>query len=238
MQTFKIIHNPKKEWAKQLAKEVASRIISHGYLQGKGNTDYTIVIGGDGTLYYNRERLSGIVILIGSETSYRAQLTRTSWKRDLLKLMRSRRAVRLPLLELRAGKRVIARAMNDIVFHTSDHCVVNVEFAVGSRSQRFVGDGLIIATPFGSSGYSYSAGGRIFPLNSNKVCITPICPHLRAVKPRAGRFRNVSVSVSSNCALMADGMPVMNPHTSSFTVAYSENGPLYATAQRMKRLPK
>lgn len=41
---------------------------------------------------------------------------------------------------------------------------------------KIIGDGLIISTPMGSSGYNYSSGGSILPLNSNLISITPICP--------------------------------------------------------------
>jgi NAD+ kinase len=37
-------------------------------------------------------------------------------------------------------------------------------------------DGALVSTPAGSSAYNFSAGGRIVPLQSNILCITPICP--------------------------------------------------------------
>lgn len=44
------------------------------------------------------------------------------------------------------------------------------------RLKDFVGDGLIIATPTGSSAYNFSAGGALLPVSSNLIAVTPISP--------------------------------------------------------------
>lgn len=70
-------------------------------------------------------------------------------------------------------------AMNDIVvfgtsrLHPSDFTV----YCDGVPVSRFRGDGLIAATPTGSTAYSFSAGGPILDAQAPVMVLTPICAH-------------------------------------------------------------
>lgn len=84
---------------------------------------------------------------------------------------RDRIAVSLP----RKGRAVAVSGLNDVVFErsTSHSTTICVEHALTSR--MFIGDGVIIATRTGSTGYNKSAGGPIL-LKNRRVVVTPICP--------------------------------------------------------------
>lgn len=80
-------------------------------------------------------------------------------------------------------------ALNDIVVHTSGAARVTpltLHVGHGGRRQEvgsFSADGVILATPTGSTAYSMSAGGPIIVPDVECMVITPICPHSLAVRP-------------------------------------------------------
>jgi NAD+ kinase len=80
-------------------------------------------------------------------------------------------------------------ALNDIVIHTSGAArVTPLTVRVGSGGQMeevgsFAADGVILATPTGSTAYSMSAGGPIIVPSVECIVLTPICPHSLAVRP-------------------------------------------------------
>ena len=76
-------------------------------------------------------------------------------------------------------------ALNDFTLHKRDtssmitiHTYIN-----GELLNSFWADGLIVATPTGSTGYSLSCGGPIVFPNSGNLVITPVAPHNLSVRP-------------------------------------------------------
>jgi len=85
-------------------------------------------------------------------------------------------------LALEAGN---LRAVNDIVIHRAQNYSL-IELAIyvdGAYVNTFVSDGIIIATPNGSTAYSLAAGGPILSPTLDAIVITPICPHTISNRP-------------------------------------------------------
>lgn len=76
------------------------------------------------------------------------------------------------------------KALNDVVLArgTLSRMVKFKIFVDGKIYSSFKGDGLIIATPTGSTAYSFSAGGPFIYPDLELITITPICPHTKSMQ--------------------------------------------------------
>jgi NAD+ kinase len=82
-------------------------------------------------------------------------------------------------------------ALNDVVIKTCVAHPISITMRLNDEFyNRFRGDGLICATPSGSTAYSYSAGGPVIDLALPALVVTPICSHM-------SNFRSVVVSSES-----------------------------------------
>ncbi len=76
-------------------------------------------------------------------------------------------------------------AVNDIVIHRAmNPSLVEISISCGGKPlNTFEADGVIIATPNGSTAYSLAAGGPIISPTLPAIVITPICPHTISNRP-------------------------------------------------------
>ncbi len=76
-------------------------------------------------------------------------------------------------------------ALNDFTLHKRDNSsMITIHTYIdGELLNSFWADGLIVATPTGSTGYSLSCGGPIIFPNSENLVITPVAPHNLTVRP-------------------------------------------------------
>lgn len=86
------------------------------------------------------------------------------------------RARRLPSIEIR-GERDHT-ALNDLVVVRDGAGQVSVAVFVGDQLYvRFGGDGVVVASPLGSSAYTLAAGGPVLAPGSSALVVTPLAPH-------------------------------------------------------------
>lgn len=88
---------------------------------------------------------------------------------------------------------------------------VHLTTSVDSRFlTTYVADGLIAATPTGSTAYALAAGGPILPPDLRNILLVPVAPHLsidRAIVLAEGSFVSIRVSTDHAAALSVDGQP-------------------------------
>ena len=88
---------------------------------------------------------------------------------------------------IRSGKSIsgVMTALNDaVIYHGCCTKLVDTEiFTDGALLCKYRSDGVIIATPTGSTGYSMSAGGAVVSPEAEVICITPICAHSFGSRP-------------------------------------------------------
>jgi len=104
-------------------------------------------------------------------------------------------------------------AVNDIVLSKSSIARM-AEFAVELDTMlvaRFRADGVIVATPTGSTAYTLAANGPIMVPGVDALVITPICPHLLTLRP-------IVVPGSSDLTLRVEGPKGGQPNPTILTV--------------------
>lgn len=74
--------------------------------------------------------------------------------------------------------------LNDVVLKSVYNVIAVKASAEGQTVCKFSGDGLIVATPTGATGYSLSAGGPIVEPEANAILVTPLAAHLLSAKPQ------------------------------------------------------
>jgi|WetSurMetagenome_2_1015567.scaffolds.fasta_scaffold57820_2 NAD+ kinase len=157
-------------------------------------TDLIIVLGGDGTLLSVARQIKGLdVPILGVNLGGLGFLTEISLEElpEMLPRVMSgsfRTSVRtmLDVTVRREDQEVFALSfLNDAVI-TKDALarIIDIETYVDTDYlTTFRGDGLIVSTPTGSTGYSLAAGGPILYPSLEHVVLTPICPHMLTNRP-------------------------------------------------------
>lgn len=85
----------------------------------------------------------------------------------------------------RSGPTRTFHGLNDVVLRAAPSFhLLEIGLSIDGESvMTYRGDGLIVATPVGSTGHSLSAGGPILPQNAQMFVVTPICAHTLTQRP-------------------------------------------------------
>lgn len=200
---------PRSEAARGAARELAQWLAARGVevlfddALGAGGpsrralaekADLLVVLGGDGTLLsVAREVGARAVPILGvnlGTLGFLAEFAPSEEREILERVLRGDyttvERMRLDVRAVREGRELFrSHALNDAVITRGDLSrMIDLEAtADGVAVTTYHGDGLIVATPTGSTAYTLSAGGPILMPGARVFVLTPICPHALAQRP-------------------------------------------------------
>ncbi|MCK4543119.1 MAG: NAD(+)/NADH kinase [Spirochaetales bacterium] len=207
VESIYIIANLLKKGAESLIGEITSDLEPQGIqveifsFKGKPeiphiplDTDVVFSLGGDGTVLFSARALKGMDIPIMpvnlGDFGYITEVSREEWKEAFDEYRRgnvgiSKRVMIEACVERNGHSFRTIEGLNDAVITTAGTSkVVRLKLSIeSSYLGEYRADGVILATPTGSTAYSAAAGGPILQPEMQALLITPICPFTLSNRP-------------------------------------------------------
>ncbi len=198
MDRFCIIANHEKDIGYETAKQIKK------YLGKKGkdaeileesvavpiedNFEAAIILGGDGTMIRAAKQLKETDIpMIGinlGTLGFLPEIEKSNLFTELDKVLNGdtiiqKRIALQGTAEISGSERDLGLAVNDFIIGKRGFgkIITMKVFVNGEMADEYFADGVIIATPTGSTAYNLSAGGPILTPEMQAIIVTPICPH-------------------------------------------------------------
>jgi len=200
-------YNPTNDEAVELADRAAGWCERHGLedwaaqagdhdrlLEELPTTDVLVILGGDGTLLRAARAVAEVDVPIIGINLGKVGFLSTAEAHELepvLERVRSgayrigeRMALTGSIRSSGGGTGTSFTALNDIVIARGSLArVVRMDVSIDdSHLATFIADGLVVASPTGSTGYSFSAGGPILDPHGRNLVVTPIAGYLSAIR--------------------------------------------------------
>jgi NAD+ kinase len=158
------------------------------------DSDLALVLGGDGTVLHTARRMGDrptpvLGINVG-RLGFLADLTPEGFLGRIGDLADRRYTIDNLMtltctLQPRTGPVRVFRGLNDVVLRAAPMFhLIEIGLSIDGESvMTYRGDGLILATPVGSTAHSLSAGGPILPPDAHMFVVTPLCAHTLTQRP-------------------------------------------------------
>lgn len=206
MPRFGFVYNPTNDLAQETWDEAAGWCATHG-VESWGlpaeeqaavkaklpGTDLLISMGGDGTFLRAAAAVAGSAIpLLGinlGKVGFLARAEAFQLDQTLSALVagtwkpQPRMALRAVIERLGGGREELI-ALNDVVVARGRlPRVLRLDVAIGeSHLATYIADGVVLSSPTGSTGYSFSAGGPVLDPSSRNIIVTPIAAYLATLR--------------------------------------------------------
>ncbi len=173
-----------------LDEQTAAKLQRAGTRIEEMDVDLLVCVGGDGTILRSLHALTSTIPVVGINTGaigFLAEVQPEASVATLRSLMQGfavEQKERLAV-QVRGTEETMPYAMNEVVAITSRpgkmlHFAIYID---GEELERLRADGVIFATPTGSTAYAMSAGGPIVDPKVNATIIVPIAPFKLSARP-------------------------------------------------------
>jgi NAD+ kinase len=195
-----------------LESEIAAALGKKGTSLEKMDADFLLAVGGDGTVLRALQRSTAKLLGINSGSlGFLTEVTVEEFPRALSRLAaRDYRVEERTKLKVTVDGKRLYDCTNEAVLHTA-HIAKIRDFEVwlnGTLVQKVRADGIIVATPTGSTSYNLSVGGPIVDPRVEAFVISAIAPFKPAARatvvPTSAQIR-VKLSKPKECLLVLDG---------------------------------
>lgn len=207
-----------------------------GYDNIKDKADMVFSVGGDGTFLDSvmvvRDSGIPIVGINSGRLGFLANISRDEIGKAIDEILKGNYLIeKRKMLKLESSSNHFSDfsyALNDLTIQKSDNLsMITVHVYVDDEYlASYWADGLIVATPTGSTAYSLSAGGPIAVPGSDALMITPICPHNLTFRPIIVSFENkIKLKVegrSSNFLTSMDSRSEVSSYNDEFIITKAE----------------
>ena len=149
------------------SNEISKLLKEHGFVVVQKNPDFVVSFGGDGTIMRSENKYPGISKII-LKNSRVCKLCSSLENDEVLKKVKSGKYTIESCYKLVAetkNKKLLA--MNDITVHNGDpRHAIRYKFAINGKwtGHEIIGDGIVVSTPLGSTGYYRSITDSFFEL--------------------------------------------------------------------------
>ena len=212
-----------------LEKKLAVKLGKRGVSIGAMCVDAIVTIGGDGTVLFTHRQLPDTPILginMGG-TGFLADVAPA----DAVKAIRKMAAGQLPMkgrerLAAKVAGERLPDALNEVVISsaTMGNSLAFRVLVDGELVMRTQGDGVVIATPMGSTAYALAAGGPVIDPRLDVFDIVPVCAtHPRVsplVVPMASKIKIELTRPDRKAFVFVDGQRVMEIGSSDEIILY------------------
>ena len=216
-----------RAWFEQRVEILAVVAVGQPAPDGAGAADLCVIFGGDGSLLTAARMLAGKdVPLVGvnmGKLGFLAEFNVEHMQKHFDAILAGEvPATARMMLEVRVGddrkSAFCSPAANEVAICAGEPFrMIDLHVTQGDHHvTRYLGDGLIFATPTGTTGYNLSAGGPILEPTLDAIVITPIAAHTLSMRPIVVRsdplIRVTAARVNPGTAVLVDGQTTTRLH--------------------------